>query len=103
MIVNTVFGVGVLAIAIAAIGSVSGVSPRRLLVLLRQRWLAVAFGFLLTVPVFMTGVDWVRWWVSISLDIGLVYLLYVSRQPEVDTLPTSRSTRVFVATVIALA
>jgi hypothetical protein len=103
MIVNTVFGVGVLAIAIVAIGSVSGVSPRRLLALLRQRWLAVALGFLLTVPVFMTGVDWVRWWVSISLDIGLVYLLYVSRQPEVDTPPTRRSTRAFIVAVIALA
>ena len=103
MIVNTVFGVGVFAIAILAIGLVSGVPPRRLLVLLRQRWLAVALGFCMTVPVFMTGVDWVRWWVSISLDIGLVYLLYVSRQPEVDSPPTRRSTRAFIFIVIALA
>jgi hypothetical protein len=71
--------------------------------MLRQRWLAVALGFCMTVPVFMTGVDWVRWWVSISLDIGLVYLLYVSRQPEVDSPPTRRSTRAFIVAVIALA
>ncbi|MBJ7399421.1 hypothetical protein [Mycolicibacterium sp.] len=103
MIVNTVFGVGVLAITILAIGLVSGVPPRGLLVRLRQRWLAIAFGFCLTVPVFMTGVDWVRWWVSISLDIGLVYLLYVSRQPELDRPPTRRSMRAFIAFVIALA
>jgi hypothetical protein len=103
MIVNTVFGVGVVAIAILVIGLVSGVSPRRLLPMLRQRWLAVALGFCMTVPVFMTGVDWVRWWVSISLDIGLVYLLYVSRQPEVDSPPTRRSTRAFIVAVIALA
>lgn len=103
MIVNTVFGVGVVAIAILVIGLVSGVSPRRLLPMLRQRWLAVALGFCMTVPVFMTGVDWVRWWVSISLDIGLVYVLYVSRQPEVDSPPTRRSTRAFIVAVIALA
>lgn len=102
MIVNTVFGVGVLAITILAIGLVSGVPPSRLWVLLRQQWLLIAFGFCLTVPVFMTGVDWVRWWVSISLDIGVVYLLYASRQPEVDTPPTRRSTRAFVVIVIAL-
>ena len=71
--------------------------------LLRQQWIAVLIGFLLTVPVFMTGVDWVRWWVTISLNIGIVYLLYASRQPEIDTPPTQRSTRAFVVTVIALA
>lgn len=103
MIVNTVYGVGVLAITILAIGTVSGVSPRRLWVLLRQQWLLIAFGFCLTVPVFMTGVDWVRWWVSIALDIGVVFLIYASRQPEVDTPPTRRSTRSFVLIVIALA
>lgn len=103
MIVNTVFGVGVLAITVLAIAVVSGVPPIRLWVLLRQQWLLVAFGFCLTVPVFMTGVDWVRWWVSISLDIGVVYLLFASRQPEVDTPPTPRSRRAFVLIVIALA
>lgn len=103
MIVNTVFGVGVLAITVLAIAVVSGVPPIRLWVLLRQQWLLIAFGFCLTVPVFMTGVDWVRWWVSISLDIGVVYLLFASRQPEVDTPPTPRSRRAFVLIVIALA
>lgn len=103
MVVNTVFGVGVLVITLGAIGVVSGVHPRRLWTVLRQRWLAVAFGFLLTVPVFMTGVDWVRWWVSISLDIGVVFLLFASRQPEVDVPPTRRSTRMFTVIVIALA
>ena len=102
MIVNTVFGIGVLAITVLAIAVVSGVPPIRLWVLLRQQWLLIAFGFCLTVPVFMTGVDWVRWWVSISLDIGVVYLLFASRQPEVDAPPTSRSRRAFVLIVIAL-
>jgi hypothetical protein len=103
MIVNTVYGVGVLVVTILAINWVSGVPPRRMWTLLRQEWIAVSIGFCLTVPVFMTGVDWVRWWVTISLNIGIVYLLFASRQPEIDTPPTRRSTRAFVVTVIALA
>ena len=71
--------------------------------LLRERWVVVVMGLCLTVPVFLTGVDWVRWWVTISLDIGLVYLLYASRQPEVDAPPTRRSMRAFIGIVIALA
>lgn len=103
MIVNTVFGLGIFGITIAAIGWVSGVPPQRFAIRLRQHWVPVLFGFLLMVPVFMTGVDWVRWWVNIALDIGLVYLLYASRQPEVDTPPTRRSTRIFIIVMIVLA
>lgn len=103
MLVNTAFGIGVFAISILSIGWVSGVPPRRIWVLLREQWVAVAIGFCLTVPVFMTGVDWVRWWVTISLNIGIVYLLFASRQPEIDTPPTRASTRAFLLTVIALA
>jgi len=103
MLVNTVYGIGVLAISILAIARVSGVPPKRMWTLLRQQWFAVAIGFAMTLPVFMTGVDWVRWWVSISLDIGLVFLLYASTQPEIDAPTTSRSTRDFIVAVIALA
>ena len=103
MIVNTVYGVGVVAITLLAIGWVSGVPFKRVRMLLAQRWPVVAFGFVLVLPVFMTGVDWVRWWVVISFDIGIAYLLYASRQPEVAVTPTRRSTRAFMMVVVALA
>lgn len=103
MAVNTVFGLGVFAITILAIGWVSGVPFTRMRTLLERRWPVVAVGILMIVPVFLTGVDWVRWWVVIALDIGAVYLLYASRQPEVDEPPTRRSTRAFVVTTVLLA
>lgn len=103
MIVNTLFGLAVLATSILAIGAVTGVPARRMWELMRRQWIAVAMGFCLTVPVFMTGVDWVRWWVTISLNIGIVYLLFAARQPEIDTPPTRRSTRAFLLLVVALA
>jgi hypothetical protein len=102
MLVNTAFGIGVFTISMLFIGWVSGVQARPMWVLLRQQWVTVAIGFCLTAPVFMTGVDWVRWWVTISLNMGIVYLLYAGRQPEIDTPPTRRSTRAFLLTVIAL-
>lgn len=103
MAVNTVFGLGVFAITILAIGWVSGVPFTRMRTLLERRWPVVAVGILMIVPVFLTGVDWVRWWVVIALDIGAVYLLYASRQPEADEPPTRRSTRAFVVTTVLLA
>jgi hypothetical protein len=103
MAVNTMFGIGVFVISILAVSWVSGVPFRRMRAELAQRWPAVALGVLLIVPVFMTGVDWVRWWVVIALDIGMVYLLYASGQPEVDEPPTPRTTRAFVLTMVLLA
>ncbi|MGV0993347.1 MAG: hypothetical protein ACOYB7_13965 [Mycobacterium sp.] len=103
MVVNTAFGIGVLAVTVLAIGWVSGVPPRRMWVLLRTQWFLFTMGVCLTVPVFLTGVDWVRWWATISLDIGVAYLLYASTQPEIDAPPSRRSTRTFFVLVIALA
>lgn len=103
MVVNTVFGIGVVAISVLAISWVSGVPWQRIGQLLRRHWLAVAFGFCLTVPVFMTGIDWIRWWVLIAFDIGVTYLLYASRQPEVDIPPTQRTFRAFALVMVVLA
>ena len=103
MIVNTVYGVFMFVITMLAIGWVSGVPFRRVWDRLRGQWLAFALGCFLAVPIFLTGVDWARWWVNLTLDIGVVYLLYASRQPEADAPPTRRSTRAFLLTVVALA
>lgn len=103
MVVNTVFGIGVVAFTMLAISWVSGVPIKRFAQLLRQHWLAVAFGFCLTLPVFMTGIDWVRWWVIVAFDIGGMYTLYASRQPEVDALPTRRTIRIFALVMVVLA
>ncbi|APE15198.1 hypothetical protein BOH72_08150 [Mycobacterium sp. WY10] len=103
MIVNTIFGAAIAVVTTLVIGWVSGVSFASVAELLRRRWLLVAFGVCLVLPVFMTGVDWVRWWVMITFDIGVVYLLYARNQAAVDTPPTAFSRRVFVVTMIALA
>lgn len=60
-------------------------------------------GLVLMLPVFLTGVDWIRWWVIISFDLSVVFLLYAATQPEVDRAPTRRTLTVFAVGVILLA
>lgn len=100
---STVYGIAVLAVSVFAIGHVSGVPVARFGALLRARPLAMLVGVVLMLPVFLTGVDWIRWWVIIAFDIGIVFLLYVGGQPESDRPPTRRTLTVFAVGAILLA
>ncbi|WP_052960284.1 hypothetical protein [Mycobacterium sp. EPa45] len=100
---STVYGLVVLAVSVLAIAHVSGVPVRRYTALLRGRPLAVLVGFVMILPVFLTGVDWIRWWVIIAFDLGIAFLLYTRDQPEVDEPPTRRTLIVFAVGVILLA
>lgn len=67
----------------------------------RLSWVTLAA--LLLLPVSVTSSDWTRWWLAISFDVGVVYLLYASRQPE-STRPATRRTRVsFTVAIVLLA
>jgi len=55
------------------------------------------------IPIFATGVDWIRWWVVIAFDVGIVFLLFTSGEPEVDQPPTRRTLIVFALGVALLA
>ncbi|MCV7215275.1 hypothetical protein H7J51_08245 [Mycobacterium crocinum] len=100
---STVYGLVVLAVSVLAIAHVSGVPVRRYTGALRGRPLALVAGALMILPVFLTGVDWVRWWVIIAFDLGIVFLLYTRDQPEVDEPPTRRTLIVFAVGAILLA
>ncbi len=43
-------------------------------------------------------VDWTRWWVMITLDVAIVYILYAVDRPEIEQY-TSRNVQVFVCTL----
>ncbi|MCX2930189.1 hypothetical protein ORI20_07880 [Mycobacterium sp. CVI_P3] len=100
---STVYGIATLVISMLAIGHVAGVPVRRFRDALRRRPLAMLIGLVLILPVFATGVDWVRWWVIIAFDVGIVFLLYTRNQPEVDQPPTRRTLAVFAVGAILLA
>ena len=100
---STLYGLVVLAVSVLAIAHVSGVPVRRYTAVLRGRPLAMLAGIVMILPVFLTGVDWVRWWVIIAFDLGIVFLLYTRNQPEVDEAPTRRTLIVFAVGAILLA
>lgn len=100
---STLFGVGVLAASLYLIARASGVPVRRFRdVLLTQR-VAVILGLALFLPVFLTGVDWIRWWTTIAYDLGIVFVLYATRQPELYERPTRRSITVVAVAGLVLA
>jgi hypothetical protein len=55
------------------------------------------------IPVFLTGYDWLRWCIVISLNIAIVYILFTVNAPQLEEEPTPKNIRVFVIVVIALA
>jgi hypothetical protein len=100
---STIYGIVVLAVSMYAIAEVSGVPIARFRDALSARRAAVAVGLVLILPVFLTGVDWIRWWVTIAFDLGIVFLLFAARRPEIDQPPTRRSVRVLTVLAIGLA
>jgi hypothetical protein len=101
---STVYGIVVLAVSMYAIGEVSGVPVKRFRDALLARRAALVVGLVLILPVFLSGVDWIRWWVIIAFDLGIVFLLFAGGRVEIDQPPTRRSVTVLtvLATVLAV-
>ncbi|EHB49755.1 hypothetical protein MycrhDRAFT_5142 [Mycolicibacterium rhodesiae JS60] len=103
LVMSTVLGVLLFAVTILVINHISGVPIARFCNVLRGRLVWVSFGVLLFVPLFVVSLDWTRWWVTISFDVGVVYLLYASSQPEVALPPAARTRILFVVGIILFA
>ena len=88
---STLYGIGVLVVSMYLIAQASGVSVQRFRVVLLTQKVAVILGVALFLPVFVTGVDWIRWWTTIAYDLGIVFMLFAIRQPEFSQPPTRRS------------
>ena len=103
LIMSTIAGIVVLTLTMLVIRGISSVPFGRFRQAVQGRVSWVTLAALLLVPVFATSADWVRWWVAISFDVGVVYLLYASRQPE-STRSATRRTRVsFAVALLVLA
>lgn len=100
-IVSTLAGLVIFAVTMLFISGISGVPFRRFCQAAQSRISWVLLAALLLLPVFATSSDWTRWWLAISFDVGVVYLLYASRQSE-SSRPATRRTQVFFAVAIIL-
>lgn len=57
----------------------------------------------LMIPLFASGVDWIRWWTIILINIAGVYLLFSADRTEIETEVTRRDRTWFIAIVVLLA
>ncbi|OBG28916.1 hypothetical protein A5672_03740 [Mycobacterium alsense] len=99
LIMSTVAGMVIVALTMVVISRISGVPFARFRQAAQGRLSWVTLAALLLLPVFATSADWTRWWIAVSFDVGVVYLLYASRQPE-SARSATRRTRVFFAVAI---
>ncbi len=100
---STLAGLAIFVITILLVRGMSGVPIGQFRHALQGRisWIVVAA--LLLLPVFATSSDWTRWWVAISFDVGVTYLLYASRRPESARPATRRARTVFTIAMVVLA
>jgi len=99
LIMSTMAGIVILTLTMLVIRGISGVPFARVRHAVRGRLAWITLAVLLVLPVYATSADWTRWWIAISFDVGVVYLLYASRQPE-STRPATRATRAWFAVAI---
>jgi len=99
LIMSTMAGIVILTLTMLVIRGISGMPFARVRHAVRGRLAWVTLAVLLVLPVYATSADWTRWWIAISFDVGVVYLLYASRQPE-STRSATRATRAWFAVAI---
>lgn len=90
-------------VSLWAIGYISGVPVKLLWAQLSDRYWLPVLAASLQLPLFLTGFDWTRWFVLITADVAIVYMLYAIDRPEVDRPPTRRTMTVFVVLVVIFA
>jgi hypothetical protein len=81
----------------------SGVPIRDFLNEFRSNRALPVLALALVVPLFVTAVDWTRWWVLITFDVAIVYILFAIYRPEIEQTPSRRNVMIFMWAVILLA
>ncbi|OBI93935.1 hypothetical protein [Mycobacterium sp. 1245805.9] len=98
-----ILGVLMFAGSIWAIGYFSGVPVRHFLREAQGRLVLPALALASMALLFVTASDWTRWWVLITFDVAVVYLLYAIDRPQIEQAPSRRTLAAFIAVVVVLA
>lgn len=88
---SAIFGAAILAITVVIIRYASNVPFRRFVAAVSGWYWWAAAALALTIPIFLTAFDWTRWWVAITLNVAVVYMLFAASQPEMEQRPKRRT------------
>lgn len=104
LLASFLFGALYFAGTLWAIGYFSGTRIPVFVDALRGQPALPVMACLLVLPVFATGFDWIRWWILITVDVAIVYILFVIERSDIERPPARKHVQVFVvtATVFAL-
>lgn len=81
----------------------TGVPLREFLRSIRGGLLAPGLALAMMIPVFATGVDWIRWWAIITINVVCVYLMFAAGRPQIEEPISRKQLKVFVGVAIFLA
>lgn len=81
----------------------SGVPLRAFLGEFRGNLVLPLLAAALLVPLFVVAVDWTRWWILITFDVAIIYVLYAVARPEIEQPLSRRALIGFACVVVALA
>jgi hypothetical protein len=85
------------------IGYFTGVSFKEFIRAIRGGLLLPIMAVALFVPVFATGVDWIRWWTVILINIASIYLIFAVDRPELEKPVPAKQVKIFAVVVLVLA
>lgn len=100
---SLILGLLIFTVTIGLIRFLSGVPIIAFLKEIRGDLILPVLGLALLIPLFVAAVDWSRWWILISFDVAIVYILYAITRPEIEQPPSRRTVFVFACFVMVLA
>ncbi|MCV7343213.1 hypothetical protein [Mycolicibacterium rhodesiae] len=103
LLASFVVGVLYFVVSLWATQSCSGVAVSALLSEVRGKLTAPILGLAAMVPLFITAVDWTRWWVLITFNVVLICVLYTTSRPEIDQPTTRRHVWIFLCVITIFA
>jgi hypothetical protein len=81
----------------------TGVRWREFVGSIRSKPVIPLLALCLMVPIFATGVDWIRWWTIILINVAVVYLTFAADRQGIEKPVSGRTFRAFAVVLILLA
>lgn len=103
LLASTIAGIVLFVGTVWVIGFFSGVPSSACFQAFNGQRAQFLVGLVAMIPLFLSASDWLRWWVIITFNVAIVWIMYVRGRRELAVPPNGKTRRAFVCTVIVLA